>query len=408
MEENKNENVVEEITQENPVKEEPKVDDKVEKLKVKEKPKMKKLNQQNDDIIKVDLSKPPKTEDSTGEEEKTEETEKTEEVENVEEVKEDVETPIVEEITNEKEEEKPEPVLEDDVMEMKKDLRQAAVEFEEKGTSVPENVQKLIDFINETGGDISDYVRLNRDYSKLDDVALLREYYGQTKPHLNSDEIDFMMEDMFHYDEEEDDQTDVKRKKLALKEQVASAKTHLDGLKSKYYEDIKARSTLSEEQQKAVDFFDRYNVESEENEKAAQNMQKVFTEETDKVFTKFKGFEYNIGDKRFRYNVSNADEVKQTQSDVNNFVGKFLDESYTMKDAAGYHKALYTAMNADAIANHFYEQGKADAIKDSVAKAKNVNMKPRQAHKEVETGGVKYKVLGDTSSDFKFKIKNRK
>ena len=137
-------------------------------------------------------------------------------------------------------------------------------------------------------------------------------------------------------------------------------------------------------------------------------MQKVFTEETDKVFTKFKGFEYNIGDKRFRYNVSNADEVKQTQSDVNNFVGKFLDESYTMKDAAGYHKALYTAMNADAIANHFYEQGKADAIKDSVAKAKNVNMKPRQANKEVETGGVKYKVLGDTSSDFKFKIKNRK
>ena len=405
MEENKNENVVEEITQENPVKEEPKVDDKVEKLKVKEKPKMKKLNQQNDDIIKVDLSKPPKIEDNTGEEEKTEETEKTEEVEKI---KEDVETPIVEEVTDEKEEKKIDPVVENDVIEMKEDLKQAATELEEKGTPIPENVQKLIDFMSETGGNISDYVKLNRDYSKLDDVALLREYYGQTKPHLNSDEIDFMMEDMFHYDEEEDDQTDVKRKKLALKEQVASAKTHLDGLKSKYYEDIKARSTLSEEQQKAVDFFDRYNVESEENEKAAQNMQKVFTEETDKVFTKFKGFEYNIGDKRFRYNVSNADEVKQTQSDVNNFVGKFLDESYTMKDAAGYHKALYTAMNADAIANHFYEQGKADAIKDSVAKAKNVNMKPRQAHKEVETGGVKYKVLGDTSSDFKFKIKNRK
>ena len=405
MEENKNENVVEEITQENPVKEEPKVDDKVEKLKVKEKPKMKKLNQQNDDIIKVDLSKPPKIEDNTGEEEKTEETEKTEEVEKI---KEDVETPIVEEVTDEKEEKKIDPVVENDVIEMKEDLKQAATELEEKGTPIPENVQKLIDFMSETGGNISDYVKLNRDYSKLDDVALLREYYGQTKPHLNSDEIDFMMEDMFHYDEEEDDQTDVKRKKLALKEQVASAKTHLDGLKSKYYEDIKARSTLSEEQQKAVDFFDRYNVESEENEKAAQNMQKVFTEETDKVFTKFKGFEYNIGDKRFRYNVSNADEVKQTQSDVNNFVGKFLDESYTMKDAAGYHKALYTAMNADAIANHFYEQVKADAIKDSVAKAKNVNMKPRQAHKEVETGGVKYKVLGDTSSDFKFKIKNRK
>ena len=172
MEENKNENVVEEITQENPVKEEPKVDDKVEKLKVKEKPKMKKLNQQNDDIIKVDLSKPPKIEDNTGEEEKTEETEKTEEVEKI---KEDVETPIVEEVTDEKEEKKIDPVVENDVIEMKEDLKQAATELEEKGTPIPENVQKLIDFMSETGGNISDYVKLNRDYSKLDDVALLRE-----------------------------------------------------------------------------------------------------------------------------------------------------------------------------------------------------------------------------------------
>ena len=182
----------------------------------------------------------------------------------------------------------------------------------------------------------------------------------------------------------------------------------MDGQKSKYYEDIKAGSKLTSEQQKAIDFFNRYNKESKESQKIADAQKSNFLKKTDQVFNdKFKGFEYNIGDKKFRFNVKNAEEVKNTQSDINNFVKKFLNKNNSMEDAKGYHKSLYTAMNADAIANHFYEQGKADAMKDSVAKSKNVNMNPRQSHGKIEAGGLKFKVLGDDSSDFKFKIKQK-
>ena len=217
------------------------------------------------------------------------------------------------------------------------------------------------------------------------------------------------MEDTFSYDEEVDDERDIRRKKLALKEQVASAKSHLDGQKSKYYEEIKAGSRLTPEQQKAVDFFNRYNKESEATEKAVKTNSNIFTQKTNQVFNdKFKGFEYNVGDKKYRFNVKDTSEVKATQSDINNFTKKFLDKNNMLKDAKGYHKSIFTAMNSDAIANHFYEQGKADALKESVAKSKNISMDPRQQHSgEINTGGVKVKVLGDNSNDFKFKIKQK-
>ena len=263
--------------------------------------------------------------------------------------------------------------------------------------------------MEETGGDLEDYAKLNQDISKLNDNDVLYEYYKQTKPHLTIDEINFLMEDQFSYDEEVDEERDIKRKKLALKEQVASARAHLDGQKSKYYEDIKAGSKLTPEQQKAVDFFNRYNKESEVSNKKIQSEVSVFNKKTEQLFNdKFKGFEYNVGDKRFRFNVKDSKSVKDTQGDINNFVRKFLNKDGMMEDAKGYHKSLYTAMNADAIAQHFYEQGKTDALKESIAKSKNINMDPRQSQKTIEAGGVKVKVLGDDSSDFKFKIKNKK
>ena len=263
--------------------------------------------------------------------------------------------------------------------------------------------------MEETGGDLEDYVKLNQNYDNLDETALLKEYYKQTKPHLNDEEINFLMEDSFSYDEEMDDERDIKRKKLALKEQVASAKAHLAGQKSKYYEDIKAGSKLTPEQQKAMDFFNRYNKESEEFKQKTDHSTKIFEQKTTQLFkNKFKGFEYNVGDKKYRFNIKNPEEVMNTQSDINNFMAKFVDENSVLNDAKGYHRSLFTAMNADAVANHFYEQGRADAIKESVSKAKNVNMNPRQSHGQVEAGGIKVKVLGENSSDFKFKIKNKK
>ena len=403
----KKESVVEEAT------EQPKVDDTVEKIKVKNKPTMKKLSQ-NDEVVKVDLTKPLKTEKEDAVSKRT--TEKVDVEEQTGDGKEvDRGDPVVQEVKEEEEgavQDEETPVLEEiteEVEELTEQVEEAVAEAEATGKELPENIQKLMDFMEDTGGDLEDYVKLNQDYSKLDNHALLKEYYKQTKPHLNSEEIDFLMEDYFSFDEDIDEERDVKRKKLAMKEQVAQAKQHLDGAKSKYYEDIKYGSKLTGEQQKAIDFFNRYNKESKEQDQVMKNQQTTFTSETNKLFNKeFKGFEYKVGEKKFRFNVKNADMVKDTQSDVNNFVKKFLNKKNEMSDAKGYHKALYTAMNPDSIANHFYEQGKADALKNSVAKSKNISMDPRQQHSgEIDTGGLKFKVLGDNSNDFKFKIKNK-
>ena len=348
------------------------------------------------DIVKVDLSK--ETKEETVEEPKVEAVveevkEEQPEVENTE------EAPVLEEITDEE--------VEEIVEEVAEEITEAVEEAKETGEPLPENIQNVIDFMNETGGSLEDYVRLNQDYSNYDNNQLLREYYKQTKPHLNDDEISFMMEDQFSFDEEVDEERDVRRKKLALKEQVANAKSHLDGLKSKYYKEIKAGVKLTPDQQKAVDFFNRYNKEQEVSQKDHEQKASIFNKETNKVFNQnFKGFEYKIGEKRFRFNVKDAEKVKTNQSDITNFVKNFLNENNEMSDAAGYHKSLFTAMNADAVANHFYQQGKADAVKESVAKAKNVSMDPRQTHKTVESGGMKVRaVSGVDSTAFKVKIR---
>jgi len=367
----------------------------------------------DDGVLKVDLSKPPKPKEEQKNETKednpnnkgvatepdnTSTTEKQEEVQPEEQAQE--ETPVLEEITDEE--------VKDEAIELTEELIDAKIEAEETGKAIPENLQKVVDFMEETGGTLEDYVKLNQDFTNYDDKALLREYYKNTKSHLDSDEIDFLIEEDFSYDEEVDEEREIKKKKIALKEQVANAKSHLDGQKSKYYEEIKAGSKLTPEQQKAMNFFNRYNKESEETQKIAEKQTNTFLNKTKEVFNdKFKGFEYNVGEKKYRFNVKNAGEVKDSQSDINNFVKKFLNKDNEMSDAKGYHKSLFTAMNPDAIANHFYEQGKADAMKDSVAKAKNVSMDPRQSFSNDNTSGPKVRVLNDDSPNFKFKIKNK-
>ena len=374
------------------------------------------MSEGDDSVIKIDLSKPPQekkeeenatTEQSTDEVPVRDESETSEEVreENVEaEVKEstgeeeriqDEEAPVVEEVTEE---------VEEQVEELAEEVEEAVAEAEATGKPLPENIQKLVDFMEDTGGSLEDYVMLNQDYSGMDNLTVLQEYYKLTKPHLDAEERAFLMDETFSYDEEVDDEKDIRKKKIALKEQVAEAKAYLDGQKSKYYEDIKAGSKLTTEQQKAIDFFNRYNKESEETEKASKTAKSYFIKETDKVFnSKFKGFEYNVGDKKYRFNVKNVDAVKQEQSSIDNFVKKFLTDDNKVADAKEYHKSIFTANNADAIARHFYEQGKADAMKDSIAKSKNVDMTPRQTHGEIESGGVKYRVLSDSGSKFGFK-----
>lgn len=242
------------------------------------------------------------------------------------------------------------------------------------GKPLPENIEKLVSFMEETGGTVEDYVRLNADYSNTDSEVLLKEYYKQTRPHLDLEEIEFLIEDNFDYDEDIDDERDVRKKRLAFKEEVAKAKNYLETIKGKYYDEIKLRPGVTQEQQKAVEFFNRYNTDQQK----AETQHSKFKTDTKTLFTQdFKGFDFNLGEKSFRYGVSNPDAVAEKQSNISNLIKKFLNEDGEVKDVKGYHKAMYAAENADTLAKHFYEQGKADAIKDVVAKSNNISMEPR-------------------------------
>jgi len=270
---------------------------------------------------------------------------------------------------------------------------------------LPENVENLVQFMNETGGTIEDYARLNADYSKVDNNTLLREYYKKTKPHLDDEEISFIMEDKFQYNEDEDDERDIKKKKLAYKEEVASAKKFLDEVKDKYYKEIKLRPGVTQEQQKAIEFFNRYKKDQEVADKQYQD----FQNQTNNLFNQdFKGFDFDLGEKKFRYGIKNAEETAKAQGNLQNFVGQFLDDKGNVKDAKGYHKALYAARNVDTLAKHFYEQGKADAVKDVVKKSKNVSNEVRQTQSgDVFTGGIKVRAISGSDLS-KLKIRTRK
>ena len=310
--------------------------------------------------------------------------------------------PVLQEITDEE--------VEEVTDELQEEVAEAIAESAVTGVELPENIQKVVDFMNETGGSLEDYVRLNTDYASLNEDQLLREYYEAVYTSYDREDIDFLLSDKFSYDEELDDEREIRLKKLERKEALAKAKNHLDGLKSKYYDEIKMGSKLNPEQQKAVEFFNRYNKESEEAAKVAERQTSRFKQESAKVFNeKFEGFDYNVGDKKYRFKVNDTGQVKETQGDINNFIKKFLNEKGEMKDAKGYHKSLFTAMNADQVAQHFYEQGKADAVKDSMARTKNVNMNPRGVHEEVTaSNGWKIRAVDSGQSTSKLKVKFKK
>jgi hypothetical protein len=317
---------------------------------------------------------------------------------------EEVETPVLEEVVEEetaKEEETP--VVEEPQQEVEE-----VQETQEPELNLPENIEDLVKFMNETGGTIEDYARLSTDYSNVDDDTLLIEYYKQTKPHLSYDEIQFLMEDEFDYDKEVDEPRFIKRKQLARKEAIAQAKNHLAGLKDQYYKEVKLGSKLLPEQQKAIDFFNRYNNEQKQAEELLSKQTNHFKSETDKVFNdEFKGFNFKVGDKKYRFNLNDVNKTKET-SNITNVFDKYIDDNNLLTNAGDFHKALFAASNPDALANHFYEQGKADAIKQMTADAKNIDMNPRKtADGVVDAGGIKVRAVGGTnSSGLKLKLKN--
>ena len=394
-------------------------------FKVKKKPSMKKLHKK-DEVIKLDLSKTKKDEpikvDLSKEKENAVSGETTTSVQDKGETSKESGKDSKVEMSHKEEPKQEETGKKEEVVEAATIKEIKEEEFEPIGETtpaiepvveepksvpqmeLPENVEKLVAFMKETGGDMTDYMKLNADYSTVDDNILLQEYYAQTKPHLNNEEIKFIMEDKFKWDEEYDEERDIKKKKLALKEEVAEAKGYLEGLKSKYYEELKLRPSVTNEQKKATDFFNRYNEEQE----IVKQRHDTFKNSTKDYFTNdFKGFDFDLGEKKFRYGVSNPNDVATNQSDLNDFVKKFLDKKGNISDYKGYHKAIYAARNADTIAKHFYDQGKSDAIKDITAKSKNINNEPRStASGDVYINGLKVKAInGVDSSKLKFKKK---
>ena len=266
---------------------------------------------------------------------------------------------------------------------------------------LPENIDKLVTFMEETGGTVEDYVRLNADYTNVDNTSLIREYYKQTKPHLDSEDVSLLLED-FDFDEDIDEPKEIRKKKIAFKEEAAKAKDFLEGLKGKYYDEIKLRPGVTQEQQKALDFFNRYN----EEQQTMTSNRDAFVNRTKDLFNdNFKGFDFKVGETKFRYGIKNPKNVAESQSNIDNFVKTFLNDKGEIGDMQGYHKALFAARNADTIAQHFYEQGKADAVKDVMAKSKNISTEPRQtAAGEVFVNGIKVKAMSGVDSS-KLKIK---
>ena len=297
-------------------------------------------------------------------------------------------------------------IVEEKTDELEKEIKEAKRDEKVLGKKLPENIEKLVSFMEDTGGSVEDYVRLNADYSKVDNDTLLQEYYSKTKPHLDKEEINFLLEDKFSFDEDVDDEKEIKLKRLAAKEEIAKAKNFLEETKSKYYDEIKLRPGVTQDQQKAMDFFNRYNKEQQ----VAEKRHEKFLEKTNNLFSdEFEGFEFNLGEKKFNYKVQNTSSVVEKQSNLNTFVKKFLNNEGEVVDTVGYHKAMYAADNADTIANHFYEQGKADALKDVMAKSKNITNEPRpQANGDVFINGLKVRAItGADSSKLKFKVKNK-
>jgi hypothetical protein len=364
----------------------------------------------SDKPIKVDLSK-PKTETDAIQEPKTESGVLRKEgselgLQSVGSGDETKESGPISEVKEEEEVKPIEEVVEEEIQQIGEKLEKKVIaptpEEAREIATLPENIEKVVDFMKETGGTLEDYVRLNADYSNVDNDTLLREYYKQAKSHLDSSEINFMIEDNFSFDEEVDEEREVRKKKLAYKEEVAKAKGHLEGLKSKYYEEIKLRPGVTQDQKKATDFFNRYN----EEQNVAQQQHEDFKSNTKDYFSKdFKGFDISVGEKKFRYGVKNPSEVATKQSNITNTIKKFLDDKGNVKDVKGYHKAMYAAENVDTIAQHFYEQGKSDATKDLVAKSKNITTDVRESpNQDVFVGGLKVKaVSGFDSSRLKIK-----
>lgn len=352
---------------------------------------------QDDGVYRVNVDTPPTQEADASEKQSADEVSVRDEPEASEEVREENEQESIEELTEqseEKEEKETLEIVEESEQEIVQDTEQDVVQTNE----YPEDVQKLVEFMQDTNGTLEDYVNLNRDYSKMDNTTLVYEYYKNNKPHLNNEDINFLMQKDFAYDEEVAEPAEIKAKQLAFKEELYKAQKHFNDSKEKYYADLKLRkqNEVPEEYKEAQDFYN----EATKIQEKAEKLKNTFDTRTNNFFSQeFKGFDFKVGDKKYRFKVDDAKKVKTAQSTINNFIKPYLNKEGEMEKVGDYHKALFAGRNADKIAAHFYEQGRADAIKETVKKSKNIDMTPRSDNSAVQNPNSKVRVVENDSSN---------
>lgn len=352
---------------------------------------------QDDGVYRVNIDTPPTQETNASEKQSADEVSVRDEPEASEEVREENEQESIEELTEqseEKEEKETLEIVEESEQEIVQDAEQDVVQTNE----YPEDVQKLVEFMQDTNGTLEDYVNLNRDYSKMDNTTLVYEYYKNNKPHLNNEDINFLMQKDFAYDEEVAEPSEIKAKQLAFKEELYKAQKHFNDSKEKYYADLKLRkqNEVPEEYKEAQDFYN----EATKIQERAEKLKNTFDTRTNNFFSEeFKGFDFKVGEKKYRFKVDDTKRVKTAQSTIDNFIKPYLNKEGEMEKVGDYHKALFAGRNADKLAAHFYEQGRADAIKETVKKSKNIDMTPRSDNSAVQNPNSKVRVVENDSSN---------
>lgn len=264
--------------------------------------------------------------------------------------------------------------------------------FDEKESNekLPEDVAAYFKYKKETGRGIEDYVKLQQDFDSMDEKTLLSNYFLATEEALDLEDVDVLMSD-YSYDEDVDEESEIKKKKLAKKKTIGKAKRFFNEQKESYKQPLESSTAdISEEQKKKIDEATQYIAEAKSYEEQQQRRREVFVQKTEEVFSDFKGFDFKIGeDTTLTYSPTNVEEIKKLNMDTNNFMKRFVDDKGLLVDAAGFHKSLAIAMNPERYAKFFYEQGLSAGTEDVTKKMKNINMSERNAPEVTNKGGVK-------------------
>lgn len=263
---------------------------------------------------------------------------------------------------------------------------------------LPEDVAAYLNYKKETGRGFDDFVKLKKDYDAMDPDTLLREYLADTQQNLDAEDIEVLMEE-YTFDEDLDEESKIKRTKIARKKAIAEAKNYFNSQKEKYKFPLESSGMgLSQEEKEEFESYRQYTKQAKTVQEESDRKRRWFDQKTDEVFSKdFKGFEFDVNERKIVFAPASAAELKSIQSSPMNFVNKFLDDSGLIKDAAGYHKSLSIAMNPEKFAKFFYEQGQADATDDVLRKTKNINMSERRAPEVVNKGGMQVKAVAPDS-----------